>query len=319
VGVSIVDATALAAARWVARHGRAAGRGTDTLPGAAPLALPLTSSSMKQVGVLLVYDRDGQPALDRDARELLEAFAQQAALVLERVALADDARTSAVARQTDEMRASLLSAVSHDLRTPLAAITGAATTLRDAGERLSAPDAHALLDDIAAEALHLERLVESVLDMSRVDSGQLVLHLAAVPVDELVGSALARVESRLSSRVVTVTLPDELVCAKVDSVLFERVLVNLLENAVRHTPGPIDVAVAAVDGAVQFTVADRGPGFPDGVDVFGRFVRGAHSTGQGLGLSICKGLVLAHHGTIAVRARDGGGSEVVVRVAQEQP
>ncbi len=317
VGVVVVEGTALAAAEWVALHGRPAGRGTDTLPGAPALVLPLQGSST-QAGVLLIYDRVGGSVLDREHQELLDAFGRQAALVLERVALADEAKSSAIARRSDEVRASLLSAVSHDLRTPLAGITGAATTLRDQGDKLSAVDRHDLLDDIASEAFHLERLVESLLDMTRVDSGALVLHRAAIPVDEAVGSAVARVEARLSTHPLTVKLPEELVFVDVDSILFERILVNLLENAIRHTPtgSAIDVSVVADGDVVEFVVADRGPGFPAGVDVFEKFSRGESSTGIGLGLAISRGLVAAHGGTITVRHRDGGGAEVVVRVGR---
>ena len=148
VGVVVVDGTALAAAQWVALHGRPAGRGTDTLPGSPALALPLLGSS-KLAGVLLIYDRKDAVAIDREHQELLDAFGRQAALALERVALAEEARSAAVARRSDEVRASLLSAVSHDLRTPLAGITGAATTLRDDGDKLAEADRLALLDDIA--------------------------------------------------------------------------------------------------------------------------------------------------------------------------
>ena len=287
------------------------------LPGAPALVLPLQGSST-QAGVLLIYDRVGGSVLDREHQELLDAFGRQAALVLERVALADEAKSSAIARRSDEVRASLLSAVSHDLRTPLAGITGAATTLRDQGDKLSAVDRHDLLDDIASEAFHLERLVESLLDMTRVDSGALVLHRAAIPVDEAVGSAVARVEARLSTHPLTVKLPEELVFVDVDSILFERILVNLLENAIRHTPtgSAIDVSVVADGDVVEFVVADRGPGFPAGVDVFEKFSRGESSTGIGLGLAISRGLVAAHGGTITVRHRDGGGAEVVVRVGR---
>lgn len=322
IGVVEVEGSVLAAARWVAVHGRPAGRGTDTLPGAPALVLPLSGSST-QAGVLVVYDRAGAVGLDREHHELLDAFGRQAALVLERIALADEAKSAAVARRSDEVRASLLSAVSHDLRTPLAGITGAATTLRDDGDKLAEADRHALLDDIANEAFHLERLVESLLDMTRVDSGALVLHRAAIPVDEVVGSAVARVEARLSGRPLTVKLPgpkdggdEALVCVDIDSVLFERILVNLLENAIRHTPAgsAIDIAVVVAADTVDFVVADRGPGFPDDVDVFEKFARGQTSTGIGLGLAITRGLVVAHAGTITVRRRDGGGAEVVVRV-----
>ncbi|HEY1101209.1 MAG TPA: DUF4118 domain-containing protein, partial [Myxococcota bacterium] len=323
VGVVDVEGSARAAAQWVARHARPAGRGTDTLPGAPALVLPLLGSSSLSTaggaeavaGVLVVFDRVGhEQVIDREHRDLLDAFARQAALVLERVALTEQAKAAAVARRSDEVRASLLSAVSHDLRTPLAGITGAATTLRDSGDRLADDDKAALLDDIAGEAFHLERMVESLLDMTRVDSGALVLRRAIVPVDEVVGSALARIEPRLSGRRIDVTLPPSDAFIDVDAILFERVLVNVLDNALQHTPVARAIAftVGSDDDDVRFVVRDRGAGFPTGLDPFARFARGEGSRGVGLGLSIARGVVDAHGGTITADNADDGGAVVTI-------
>ncbi|MDP2345787.1 MAG: ATP-binding protein [Deltaproteobacteria bacterium] len=216
------------------------------------------------------------------------------------------------------MRSTLLSAVSHDLRTPLATITGAATMLLDAEDRLPPDERRGLIAAVAEEAFHLERLVASLLDMTRLESGALTVKKEWVPLDEVVGSALARVEERLGRREVTTHLPSDVVFVQADPVLLQQVLVNLLENAARHTPPrtPVDVDARLVDDVVEISVADRGPGLPAGVDVFGKFVRGpgARTVGAGLGLAIVRGLVAAHGGSVTAANRSGGGAVVVVRL-----
>lgn len=217
--------------------------------------------------------------------------------------LVDEARELELLRRTDDMRRSLLSAVSHDLRTPLGTITGAATTLRDDGERLLPAERGLLLDDIATEAFRLEWLVGSLLDMSRVDAGALVLRRAWLPIEEIIGPALSRVESRLHPRTVSIDIAPDVPFVFVDPVTMEQVLVNLLENVARHTPASASVTIVAAHrgppggGTVELVVHDTGPGLPEGLDVFARFVRGG-AGGIGLGLSIVRGLVEAHGGTV---------------------
>ena len=218
---------------------------------------------------------------------------------------------------TEERRSSLLSALSHDLRTPLAAITGAATTLRDESAAIDGGQRRELLDTICEEADRLERLVRNLLDMTRLESGAVVVKRQWLPLEEIVGSALNRLDAQLGGRPVRTDLPDDLPLVPVDAVLLEQVFVNLLENAAKYTPpgSPIDVVARAAHGAIAIEVADRGPGIATGDPsrLFDKFVRGPNtgstgSTGAGLGLAICRGVIGAHGGTISAANRQGGGA-----------
>lgn len=306
-----LDRKELGVARWVFEHGRAAGLGTDTLPGSRTICVPLTISG-SHLGVLAISPRGGTP-LGSEQRQFLEAFGRQAALALERVRLSRQARTAALRARTEEMRSSLLSAVSHDLRTPLAAITGAATTLSE-GTSLPAATREELLGSITLEARRLERLVANLLDMTRLQSGAVKLKKEWVPLEEIIGSALTRLEERLRDREVKVTLAEDLPLAFVDPVLFEQVFVNLFENAAKYTPAgsPLEVRANAREGGMMIEVLDRGPGLPlnEPERVFEKFYRGANErvAGVGLGLAICRGIVDAHGGSISAANREEGGA-----------
>jgi two-component system sensor histidine kinase KdpD len=305
------DGKELAVAEWSLEHAKAAGRGTDTLPGAATLCVPMTVGEAS-LGVLSVALPSAAP-LPLEQRSAIEAFARQGAFALERVHLADESRALGLRAQTEELRSTLLSTVSHDLRTPLAAITGAATSLRDT-EELSPATRHELADTVCSEAERLERLVSNLLDMTRLDSGAVPLKREWVPADEIIGSPLTRLERLLAGRSVKVSVQQGTPLLAVDPVLFEQVLVNLLENAVRHTPGgtPIEVAATHGDGWISLEVRDRGPGVPaeHPERVFDRFFRGTNAggAGAGLGLAICRAIATAHGGTIAAANRPGGGA-----------
>jgi K+-sensing histidine kinase KdpD len=219
---------------------------------------------------------------------------------------------------TEERRSSLLSALSHDLRTPLAAITGAATTWRDESAAIDGAQRREMLDTICEEADRLERLVRNLLDMTRLESGVLVVKRQWLPLEEIVGSALTRLESQLEGRPVRTDLPDDLPLVSVDAVLLEQVFVNLLENAAKYTPAGSSVEIVARANAegrsVVIEVCDRGPGIASGDEsrLFEKFFRGRTplpgSTGAGLGLAICHGVISAHGGTIAAANRQGGGA-----------
>jgi two-component system sensor histidine kinase KdpD len=290
------------------------------------LVLPL-----RETQVLALSSPDGAPfTLDAAQRELADAFVRQAAAAYERLRLADDARAVAMRRRTEEIRTSLLSTVSHDLRTPLASITGAATTLiaelrtdgdgAHLGTQLADKDRRALLELVADQAFQLERLVSSLLDMNRVEAGALILRKEWVPLEEIVGSALARTRARLAPRTIRTSLARGVPMLHVDPVLFEQVLVNLLENAAKHTPAHSVVTVEATadHAGVHVAVVDDGAGVPPGVDVFEKFVRGpgAGGGGLGLGLAICRSIVTSHGGVIDA-AR--GVGDVGVRFAIEMP
>jgi two-component system sensor histidine kinase KdpD len=311
-----LDAPELGVARWVLDHGRPAGLGTDTLPGARVRCIPIGGGELP-IGVLALAAPGERGARGED-RDFLGAFAQQGGLALGRSRLAEDARAAVLRARTEEMRSSLLSAVSHDLRTPLAAITGAATTLRDDSSTLPAVERADLLEAICEEAERLERLVGNLLDMTRLESGALQVKREWVPLEEMVGSALGRLESRLGPRPIHVALPADLPLLSVDPVLIEQILVNLLENAAKYTSTdtPIEISARSLPGGIEVEVADRGPGLPgESLErIFEKFYRGSHVGigGVGLGLPICRGVAEAHGGTLRARNRDGGGASFVL-------
>jgi two-component system sensor histidine kinase KdpD len=251
--------------------------------------------------------------------QLLEVFANQTALAIERTQNQHAAEAARMRMQTEEMRSSLLSAVSHDLRTPLASITGAASTLRSQGEKLPPEVRQELLESISEEAERLSRLVSNLLDMTRLESG-IELRRDLCPLEEIVGAVLQRIERQLEGREVTTHLPDTLPLVYVDDVLLGQVFLNLLENAIKYTaPGrPLEIGAEAGEGAVTVEIRDRGPGFTPGEEqrVFEKFYRGNAKgvRGAGLGLAICRAIVEAHHGTIEALNREGGGAIVRIRL-----
>jgi two-component system sensor histidine kinase KdpD len=303
---------------------RPVGRGTDISPEARLTCVPLTSGP-EPCGVLAFAPRDAP--LGAEQRQFLDAFARQAALALERARLARRAEEAAVRAYTEEMRSSLLSAVSHDLRTPLAAIVGAASTLRDDGPGIDAGQRAELLDTICEEADRLGRLVRNLLDMTQLQSGALAVKREWVPLEEIVGSALTRLEAQLTGRPVRTDLPGELPLVSADPVLLEQVLVNLLENAAKYTPAgsPLEISARVEGSSLALELADRGPGLPPGDEarIFEKFFRGRHRglPGAGLGLAICRGIVDAHGGSLAAANRPGGGAvfRVVLPVVGQPP
>jgi two-component system sensor histidine kinase KdpD len=306
-----LDAKDRGVAQWTHEHGALAGLGTDTLPGAASLCAPL-KAARSRLGVLALVPR-ARAELRADQRSFLDVLCRQVAAALERARLAEEAKQAALRAKTEEMRSSLLSAVSHDLRTPLASITGAATSLRD-DTNLGPDTRRELVESIVGEAERLERLVANLLDMTRLESGEIALRRDWVPLDEMVGSALTRLESRLGARPVTVSIAAEVPLLNVDPVLFEQVFVNLLENADKYTPArsPLEITAHSAGQRVEVTIADHGPGLPAGAEahIFEKFYRGPHSgtSGAGLGLAICKGIVQAHGGAIRAETRATGGA-----------
>ncbi len=303
---------------WVWEHEQAAGLATDTLPSADALALPLRGPQGK-VGVLGMQPTDPRRFVDPEQRRLLELFASQVAAAIERVQLAGDAQKKQLEIEAERLRSSLLSSVSHDLRTPLAVVTGAASSLLEDEGTLPAHARRELLETIHEETLRLTRLVRNLLDMTRLASGALRVTKEWQPLEEIVGAALGRVEDRLGQREVKVDLPTGLPLVPIDAVLLEQVLINLLENAAKYTPqgSPIElVARASGEGkerVVTVDIADRGPGVPADeltrvFEKFFRLTREGKTGGAGLGLAICKGVVEAHGGRIWAENRDGGGA-----------
>jgi two-component system sensor histidine kinase KdpD len=308
-----MDATELAVSQWVHEHGQIAGQGTDTLPGASGLYLPLIGSR-GSVGVLGLRAQDPRSLRTPEQLHQLEAFASQTALAIERARLAEDAERAQVRAETERLRNSLLSSVSHDLRTPLASITGAASTLLEGESRLDAGTRRDLLEALHEEADRLNRLVQNLLEMTRLESGALQLHTEWHSVEEVVGAALGRFSKALAHRAVTTRVPADLPLVPMDDVLIEQVLINLVDNVLKYTPAesPVEVSAENTGTAVLVEVADRGPGLPPGEErrIFEKFHRTEATPsvrGAGLGLAICQGIVRAHGGRIWAENRPGGG------------
>jgi two-component system sensor histidine kinase KdpD len=292
-----------AAADWVFQHGRPAGLGTDTVRDAAALYLPLRGDGAT-LAVLRVRPHETLLPLAPEQMDLIETLAHVAAGALQRVKLAQESEAARVAAESERLRSTLLSSVSHDLRTPLAAITGAASSLLQE----PTPDSHVrreLTATVYEEAERLNRLVTNLLDMTRLEAGAPRLNRDWQSLEEIVGSAVAQLERKLVGRAVTTELASDLPLLFVDATLVERVIVNLLENALKYAPGATPIELAArfdrAAGAVTVEVRDEGPGLPPGSEqrLFEKFERGhAQPGGFGLGLAICRAIVSAHGGRI---------------------
>jgi two-component system sensor histidine kinase KdpD len=266
------------------------------------------------VGVLAVMPPDTHAFDNPEALHQLETFANQTALAIERAQLAEEAQAAELRVETERMRNSLLSSVSHDLRTPLATIIGASSGLLEGGDRLPAATRRDLIRSIHGEASHLDRLVNGLLEMTRLESGAVTIKTEPQALDGVVGAALHRLEGLLGGRPVEVMLPADLPLVPIDAMLMEQVFLNLLDNAARYSPpgSSIDVSASATGLKVVVEVSDRGPGFAPGDETraFEKFYRGrsAGVRGVGLGLAICRAIVQAHGGTITAENRPGGGA-----------
>ncbi|TRW94441.1 sensor histidine kinase [Candidatus Methylobacter oryzae] len=305
----------LSVAQWVFDHGQIAGQGTDTLPGADAVYFPM-SGFRGVIGVLVLRAANLRRVFLPEQRRLLDTFISQIAQTIERVRFADEAQQTQLRMESESLRNSLLSAISHDLRTPLASIVGAASTLVEEDAQLDASDRKELSLTIYDEALRMSNLTNNILDMARLDAGQASLNRQWYLLDEIIGGTLTRMKKRLKGRAVNTKLPDELCLVRVDAVLIEQVLVNLLENACKYTqPGsPIDIVAELSAHMLKVTVADRGPGIPPGeeeklFDKFYRVHREGTQSGVGLGLAICKAIIMAHGGVIGATNRQSGGAQ----------
>jgi two-component system, OmpR family, sensor histidine kinase KdpD len=315
----------LGVAEWVWQNQRPAGAGTDTLPASRPLVVPLRGSHGR-VGVLGLFAGEGAQLGDPDERTLIETFAGLIGSALERIQLAEEARRARLRVETEQLRNALLSSVSHDLRTPLAVVTGATSTLLDesAVAQMDPEARRDLLVTAHDEALRLARLVRNLLDMTRVEAGALEVKKRVESVEEVVGSALARTQDRLRGRDVKTLVPEDL-AVPCDSALMEQVLINLLENATKYSPSgsPIELAARSRGDFVEVDVSDRGPGIPekDRERVFDKFYRlkEREGGGVGLGLTVCRGIVEAHGGSIRALPRDGGGATFRVALPAAGP
>ena len=303
-----------AVARWVVDHGEVAGHGTSTLPGAAGLYLPLKASH-GTVGVLGLLPATPWRPIEPGRLHLLETLAGLIALALERVQLAAEADRIGVQMETEKLRSSLLSAVSHDLRTPLSVITGAASTLLDGDQSLEPSTRKELLESILVEADRLNRLVVNLLDMTRLEAGAIEVHKQWHAVEEIVGVAIRHAGMQLCDHPLVTQIDPELPLVPMDDLLVEQVLLNLLDNAAKYSPAgsPIEIRARLEGNQLAVAVADHGPGLPnaDLERVFEKFYRSVRSLGRpgaGLGLAICRGIVQLHGGRISAQNRPGGGA-----------
>ncbi len=304
----------LSVAQWVYDHGQMAGVGTDTLPGGDMVYLPLRASG-GVLGVLALLPLNPARLALPEQQRLLETFVSQIALALERVRLAVEAQNARLKVETEQLRNSLLSAISHDLRTPLAAIVGASSSLVRDDERLDNDARHELGQAIYDEATRMATLANNLLDMARLQAGAIVLNRQWQPLEEVVGAALAGMNARLTDHPVSVRLTRDLPLVEIDSLLIERVFANLLDNAVKYTPSGtrVEISASATAAELTVTVADHGHGIPEGEEklIFEKFHRVAsegNQGGAGLGLSICRSIVEAHGGRIWAENLSTGGA-----------
>lgn len=313
----------MAVADWVYRHAEPAGRHTNTLPAAQLRYLPLKTSK-GVVGVLGVgkpetADTDLIPA----QRRLMESFANQGAQAIERAMLEEQNRQMVLLQSAEKLQNALLNSISHDLRTPLVAITGALSAL-DENHEMDEPTRHTLIENARGEAERLNRLVGNLLNMTRIESGAIKLHLEPGDVQDLIGTALEQLGKRIEHHQIKVDVPANFPLISMDFTLMVQVIVNLLENAVKYSPQDslIEVIASLRDSKARLQILDRGAGIPSDdlsriFDKFYRVQRPESVSGTGLGLSISKGIVEAHGGTVRALNRAGGGTILEVELPLE--
>ena len=322
IPASMID---LGVCHWAFDHGAEAGCGTDTLPGSPLLYIPLRAP-MRIRGALALEPRHPRRLMAPEQRRLLDTFARLIAIALERVHYVDVAQTTTVQMESERLRNSLLSAISHDLRTPLSALVGLADSMF-----LTQPPPTAQQAEIAAsmreEVLRMNSQVNNLLDMARLQAGAVRLNRQWQPLEEVVGSAIKTVGTALAQHRVSVRLPGELPLLEFDAVLIERVLANLLDNAAKYTPSGSAIEIGAAPGErgnIDIWVADNGPGLPVGREeaIFKKFERGQKESatpGVGLGLAICRAIVEAQGGSIGAGNREGGGARFVFSLPSGKP
>lgn len=311
-------------AQWAFDHEEAAGNGTDTLPGSPVLYLPL-KAPMRVRGVFAFEPLDPGYLMTPEQRRLLETFARLISIALERIHYVDIAQSTTVKMESERLRNSLLSAISHDLRTPLSVLMVMADTMA----LTNSPSTVQLKEVATGMKLVIKRmtaLVNNLLDMARLQSGEVQLNRQWHPLEEVVESSLRATSANLTHHKVSVRLEEGLPLLEIDAALMEHVFCNLLENAAKYTPdgSEIEVGASVVDQEVVIWVEDNGPGLPKGKeeDIFKKFERGQKESatpGVGLGLAICRAIVEAHHGSIHAENRGAGGAKFVFKLPKGTP
>ncbi len=324
----VIDDDELKVAHFAFEHAETAGLGTQSFPHAKGRYVPLKTIH-GLVGILGVQPKEPGRYLTTPQRRQLEGFANLAALAVERARLDEQANRARLLGEAEKLQTALLNSISHDLRTPLVSIQGVLDSLLDVeqgGENAVVLDRAARLDmleNAREETARLNRLVENLLDMTRLEAGNIKMRLEPGDLQDLIGAALAHLDEQFKDHPVSVTMAEDMPLIPMDFVLMEQVIVNLLDNATKYSPpgAPIEISVACVDSRALIRIADRGPGIPTQEldQVFNKFHRvkqSGQAKGLGLGLSICKGIVEAHHGRIWAENRPGGGSVFSVTLPQ---
>ncbi len=317
-----LDKADLAAANWAWGNDRTAGRGSDTLPGAKRLFLPMRTGR-GPIGVIGIDDDKTGPLLTPDQRRLLDALVDQGALAIERVLLVEDMDRVKRTVESDRLRSALLTSISHDLKTPLASVLGAASTMRDLGSGLTEAEKHDLLATVIDESERLNRFIANLLDMTKLESGAIVPNATRQDIGEIVGSVLRRAGKILVHHRVSLDLAPDMPMLELDAVLFEQVLFNLLDNAAKYSAAGTTISIRSQRDktSMSLQVIDEGDGIPptELESVFDKFYRaqkGDHvRPGTGLGLAISRGFVEAMHGTISASNRgDRSGAVLTIRL-----
>ena len=318
----MLDEADIAAAKWAWQNDHAAGRGSDTLPGAKRLFLPM-HTGRGPIGVVGIDSDKPGPILSPDDRRLLDALTDQAGLAIERIRLVEDMDRAERSMETERLRSALLTSISHDLRTPLAAVLGAAGTLKTLSDKLPETQRAELLATIIEESERLNRFIANLLDMTKLESGGIVANAGLHDLGEIVGSALERTGKILARHRVEVEIAPDLPMLELDAVLFEQALFNILDNAAKYAPPETTVRVQSwrERDAVVLQILDEGDGIPpaDLERIFDKFYRVRKvdqvRAGTGLGLAISRGFVEAMHGTIVAANRtDRAGAVFSIRL-----
>jgi two-component system sensor histidine kinase KdpD len=314
----------IAVATWAFNHNQPAGMGTDTLPAVSLYCQPL-KTDRGQIGVLGIHPKNQVNPITPEQRRIFTAFANQAALAIERANLAEQARKAELLQVSEKLQTALLNSISHDLRTPLVSITGALSSLREESLNISRKGRASLLETAYEEAERLNRLVGNLLNMTRLEAGAIHLRLEPCDIQDAIGATLEQLKERLGSRPIKVSIPQDLPLISMDFTLFDHALLNLLDNAIKYSPinTLIEVNVTHTQDTVDIDICDRGIGIPTEdlervFDKFYRVQRPESVNGTGLGLAISKGIVEAHAGTIQAMNRPGGGTIIKMKLHKDK-
>jgi two-component system, OmpR family, sensor histidine kinase KdpD len=309
-----IDEASVAAATWSFQHQKITGYGTDTLPSAGGRYMPL-STARGPVGVMALLVTDTAAQFTMQQTQLLEAFADLAAVAIEHTHLAEEVRNTEILKATEKLQTAFLNSISHDLRTPLVSVIGVLSSLQEKGIDFGDDARENLIQVAREEAERLNYFITNLLDVSRIEAGAIKMSLQPSDAEDIIGAALEQLGDRAENRPIKIDLPSNLPLMSVDFGLIVQVLVNILDNALKYSPAssPIEVGGRQVGQQVEITVADHGLGIPsqDLLRVFDKFYRVQRPdnvTGTGLGLAICKGIVEAHGGRISAENRSGDGT-----------